>query len=85
MSDILSTLEYLIKGIVIDDSQVKITSQENNGFLTLTVTAPENIVGQIIGKEGKIVKSVRAILNLCYPNQRYLLEINPSAPVTPAE
>lgn len=77
MSTPLETLEHIIAGIVSDSAKVSITQSENEGLITLSVTAPEDLIGQIIGKEGKIVKSIRTILNLCYPTQKYVLEINP--------
>ncbi len=76
MNDIKSTAEYLIKAIVSDSDSVSIeSSEDSNGLLTLNVIAPSEIVGQIIGKEGKIIKSIRTLLNLTYPSTRYLLQI----------
>ncbi|MFA6518659.1 MAG: KH domain-containing protein [Candidatus Shapirobacteria bacterium] len=79
MNSLVSTLEHIINGIVSDPSQIAITQSETDNPLTITVTAPDEIVGQIIGKEGKIIKSIRAILNLCYPTQRYILDVNPDS------
>jgi len=75
MSTIHDTLDYLIKAVVTDSSSVVINSQDNDGVLLFEVTAAPEIIGQIIGKEGKVIKSIRTILNLTYPNIRYSLEI----------
>ncbi len=75
MTDIRDSAEYLIKAIVSDDSQVSLESREENGVIILDIVAPSEIVGQIIGKEGKIIKSIRTLLNLSFPNTRYLLQI----------
>lgn len=75
MTDIRDSAEYLIKAVVSDDSQVSLESREENGVIILDIVAPSEIVGQIIGKEGKIIKSIRTLLNLSFPNTRYLLQI----------
>ena len=75
MNDIKSTAEYLIKAIVSDADAVSLETIEDNGILILNVIAPPEIIGQIIGQEGKIIKSIRTLLNLTYPSTRYLLQI----------
>jgi hypothetical protein len=75
MTDIKDSAEYLIKAVVNDDSQVSLESREENGIIILDIIAPSEIVGQIIGKEGKIIKSIRTLLNLSFPNTHYLLQI----------
>ena len=75
MSTIQETAEFIIKAIVSDPSQITITSTDDNGFLHLEVSAPSEVIGQIIGKEGKIIKSIRTILNLAFPSQKYTLDI----------
>jgi uncharacterized protein len=75
MSTIQETLEYIIKAIVADPSSIIINSREESGVLFLEVSASPEMIGQIIGKEGKIIKSIRTILNLSYPNQKYSLDI----------
>lgn len=75
MSTIHDTLDYLIKSVVTDSSSVVVNSQDNEGVLLFEVTAAPEIIGQIIGKEGKVIKSIRTILNLTYPSIRYSLEV----------
>jgi len=75
MTTINDTLDYLIKAVVTDSSSVVINTQENEGVFLFEVTAAPEIIGQIIGKEGKVIKSIRTILNLTYPSIRYSLEV----------
>lgn len=75
MATINDTLDYLIKAVVTDSSSVVVNSQDNDGVLLFEVTAAPEIIGQIIGKEGKVIKSIRTILNLTYPSIRYSLEV----------
>jgi predicted RNA-binding protein YlqC (UPF0109 family) len=75
MSTIQETLEYIVKAIVTDSSSIKINSREEADVLILEIEAAPEIIGQIIGKEGKIIKSIRTILNLSFPNQKYSLDV----------
>ena len=75
MSTIQETLEYIVKAIVPESDNIIITSSEENGLTTFEIAAPPETVGKIIGKEGKIIKAIRTILNLSYPTTRFLLKI----------
>jgi uncharacterized protein len=75
MSTIQETLEYIVKAIVTDPSSIVIESREESDVLILEISSSPEMVGQIIGKEGKIIKSIRTILNLSFPNQKYSLDI----------
>jgi len=75
MNTIKDTLDYIIKAIVPDSKDIIITDSEKNGLITFEIDAPTEIIGKIIGKEGKIIKSIRTILNLSYPTTRFLLKI----------
>lgn len=75
MTNITDTLTYLVKAIVTDSSSIVVDSREENGVTILEVSAAPEFIGQIIGKEGKIIKSLRTILNLSFPNVHYTLDI----------
>ena len=75
MNTIKDTIDYIVKAIVPDSKEIIITDSEENGLITFEIDAPTEIIGKIIGKEGKIIKSIRTILNLSYPTTRFLLKI----------
>ena len=75
MTDIKSAVEYIVKAIVTDSDNIEITTREENQLLIIDISAPSEVVGQIIGKDGKIIKSIRTLLNLAFPDIRYLLQI----------
>jgi len=75
MNTIQETLEYIVKAIVTDPSSIQIDSRQEAETLVLEISAAPEIIGQIIGKEGKIIKSIRTILNLSFPDQKYTLDI----------
>jgi uncharacterized protein len=75
MTTIKETLEYIIKAITPADTEITVNEREENGIVILEINAPTELIGQIIGKEGKIIKSIRTILNLTYPTIRFTLDI----------
>jgi len=75
MNSLQQTLEYILKAIIEKPEDVSVESVELDNFTTLTISAPKEKIGQIIGKEGKIIKSIRTILGISYPNVRFNLEI----------
>jgi len=75
MSTIAQTAEYIVKSILPETAAASVTSRDDNGTLIITVSALAEFVGQLIGKEGKVIKSLRTLLNLAYPDVRYMLEI----------
>ena len=75
MHTIQETLEFILKSITQDADSVSVESHVENDITFLEVHVPAEIIGQIIGKEGKIIKSIRLILSLSYPNQKFSLDI----------
>ena len=75
MANIIETLEYIIKAITPEGSEITVSEREENGIVILEINAPTELIGQIIGKEGKIIKSIRTILNLTYPTTKFTLDI----------
>jgi predicted RNA-binding protein YlqC (UPF0109 family) len=75
MTTIKETLEYIVKAITPADTEITITEREENGILILEISAPTELIGQIIGKEGKIIKSLRTLLNIAHPEARFHLNI----------
>lgn len=55
-------LAYLLSGILgKDDFAINEEAQEN-GFLKLSVTTKPENMGLLIGKDGRIIKSIRSLL-----------------------
>ena len=75
MTNITDTLTYLVKAIVTDSSTIVVNSREENGITILEISSAPELIGQLIGKEGKIIKSIRTILNLSFPEVHYTLDI----------
>jgi len=75
MNNLKTTLEYILKSIIEDSNDISIEAVEQDNFTTLNINAPKEKIGQIIGKDGRIIKSIRTILGISYPNTRFNLEI----------
>lgn len=75
MHNIQETLEFILKSITQDSESITVTSRVENDVTFLEINAPTEMIGQIIGKEGKIIKSIRLILALSYPTQKFNLDI----------
>ena len=55
-------LETIILNLVEDKEQVGISSKEEGKTLTLEVKVAEDDMGRVIGKQGKIAKSIRTVM-----------------------
>ncbi len=57
-------LEYIVTSIVDNPDQVVITEQEDNGTINFTIAVAKADMGKIIGKNGKIIKSIRNVMKI---------------------
>ncbi|MDR0931046.1 MAG: KH domain-containing protein [Clostridiales bacterium] len=55
-------LEYMVKSIVKNPDDVTIASEETERGITLHLKVNEADMGQVIGKEGRIINSLRSII-----------------------
>ena len=56
-------LEFLVKGILGSDN-FKIVEESENGQGHFIISVPKEMVGLIIGKEGKTIKTIRNLLRV---------------------
>ena len=55
-------LEVLIKNLVEHKDKVEITETQDRNFMTYTVKVDETDMGKVIGKQGRIAKSIRNVV-----------------------
>ena len=55
-------VEYLIKSLVDNTEAVAITESEVEGRTVITVKVDTSDMGRVIGKDGRIIKSIREIV-----------------------
>ena len=58
------TLIYIIKAIVDNPDEVNVEEAEETGVMHFTITVAKEDMGKIIGKEGKVIKSIRNIMKV---------------------
>ncbi len=55
-------VEYLVKSLVDDTEKVMVTEAETDGKTVITVKVDSADMGRVIGKDGRIIKSIREIV-----------------------
>jgi hypothetical protein len=75
MSDIKNLLEYILKGIIKENEDVIVEEKVENNFTILEISAPTEKIGQIIGKQGKIIKAIRTIIGISFPQSHFNITI----------
>lgn len=55
-------LEYIVKNLVNHPEEVAIRETEKDGKLCLKLKVEKQDMGRIIGKEGRIIRSIREIV-----------------------
>lgn len=58
------TLHYIITSLVDDPDSVKIEEQDVDGVINFIITVAKEDMGKIIGKEGKVIRSIRNIMKI---------------------
>lgn len=61
MKDIL---EYIVKNLVEDPDSVTVTEEEIDGVVTLTITPSKEDMGKLIGKGGRVIRSIRNLMKI---------------------
>ena len=70
-------VKYIASNLVENTDEINIETVEEENKIILKLTVDENDKGKIIGKNGKIAKSIRNVLKLASTKDknRYILEI----------
>lgn len=61
MKDILTTI---VKALVDNPDDVNVEENDDNGFVTLSISVNKDDMGKIIGKEGKVIRSIRNVMKI---------------------
>lgn len=57
-------IKLLIEPLVKDFKKVKIEKEENGQNITFNVFVPKDEIAKVIGREGKMVKSIKNLLKI---------------------
>ena len=68
MTNLEKTLADLAKAIVDSPDEVKVTREEDDRTITLTLSVAEDDMGMVIGRHGRIAKALRAVMKAVSAN-----------------
>lgn len=57
-------VEYIVKSLVDNPDDVRVMEVEGASSIVLEVTVAEADVGRVIGKKGRVINSIRTILQV---------------------
>lgn len=72
------TLQKILQSILIDQPKITVNQQPSligDDITELNINAPQEVIGQIIGKQGKIIKSLRILMAIAFPQQKFNIQI----------
>jgi predicted RNA-binding protein YlqC (UPF0109 family) len=70
-------VEYIAKSIASHPDEVKVTEEEDDGRILLRLEVAPDDKGKVIGRQGRVAQSIRALLRVAAVKQgtRAVLEI----------
>lgn len=68
-------LEYILKN-TIDNDDVTVSESEEEGSTILTIHAPQDVIGRIIGKGGKVINAMKQLVKIQAIKENKRVEIN---------
>jgi predicted RNA-binding protein YlqC (UPF0109 family) len=69
------TLEYILNAII-DNKEVTVDESEEDGSVILTIHAPQDEIGRIIGKGGKVINAMKQLVKIQAIRENRRVEIN---------
>ncbi len=76
MNSISQTLEHIVLSIT-KNPNITVSSAQENDVVRLTIQAPSDIIGQIIGRQGRTIKSIRALISIAFPSIHHQIDVIP--------
>lgn len=68
-------LEYIVSQIVENPDKVAVNEKEEDGMVNFTVTVAVSDMGRIIGKSGKVIRSIRNVIKISAIKQNKKINI----------
>lgn len=69
-------LEYIVSQIVDNPDKVEIVEQEDQGITNFTITVDPSDMGKIIGKGGKVIRSIRNVVKISAIKQNKKINVS---------
>jgi len=70
-------LDYIVRGIVVNKDDVAIREEETESTVILHLTVNADDMGQVIGKQGRVINAIRDIIKTAArgKEKRYFVEV----------
>lgn len=68
-------LEYILEQMF-SNKDIAVSESEEEGSVVLTIHAPQEEIGKIIGKGGKVINSIKQIIKIQAIKENKRVEIN---------
>ncbi len=70
-------LNFIIENIVEKKDAIKITESKTDNIISIKLTVNKDDIGRVIGKNGKVIKSIRTLLKIysIKSDQRIYLDV----------
>jgi predicted RNA-binding protein YlqC (UPF0109 family) len=78
VEELESLVKFMAENLVEDPQTVTVVSQSRGRIVTVTLTVPEGDMGKVIGRQGRIARSMRTLLTIAASRHGYRasLDIN---------
>ncbi len=61
---------HIVKSIVVEQDKVRVEDQTNGSTYVVNIWVAPDDMKRIIGKEGRVIKAIRALINALSPAQQ---------------
>ncbi len=74
-------IKYVVETFAENKAEIEYKTEEKDNVIEVTVFLAESDMGKVIGKQGKIAKSLRTLVGAATPREskRYIVEIKEKA------
>ena len=69
-------LTHIVKSILDQGDKVVIDEKETDGVVEFTIHVPQEEIGKLIGKEGKVIRSIRTVVRILAIKEHKKIHIN---------
>lgn len=79
--DTIQLIKYIVERFADKTEEIEYKIEENESVVEVTVLLDPSDMGKVIGKQGKIAKALRTLVNAYTPREskKYLIEIKEKA------
>jgi predicted RNA-binding protein YlqC (UPF0109 family) len=62
--ELKSLVEYMAGSLIGSSNQIEVTAEQRAAMIQINLRVPETDMGKVIGKEGRIARSMRTIVTI---------------------